>query len=138
MQRRLFRWLPASRFLVLIVAMAVMLVPQGCSSEPKVYSDSDVPIVVRNGDSFVLSLPDSPDTGYRWDAEFEESAFELVFEELVFPEDRECKLCSWGYYRFTFTAANVGESVILVALRGPLEPDDISRQHSFSVTVTSR
>ena len=138
MHMRPFRWLPDRRFLVVIVAIAATLVPQGCSSEPKIYSDSDVPIVVRNGDSFVLSLPDSPDTGYRWDAEFEESDFELVSEELVFPEDRECKLCSWGYYRFTFTAADVGESVILVALRGPLEPDDVARQHLFNVAVTPR
>ena len=138
MHVRLLPWLPVSRLLVAIVAMVVMLVAQGCSSEPKVYSDSDVPIVVRSGDCFVLSLPDNPDTGYRWEAEFEESAFELVSEELVFPEDRDCKLCAWGYYRFTFTVADVGESVILVALRRPLEPDDVAMQHLFNVTVTPR
>ena len=138
MHMRPFRWLPDSRFLVLIVAIAAMLVPQGCSSEPKIYSDSDVPVVVRNGDSFVLSLPDNPDTGYRWESEFDESDFELVSEELVFPEDRECKSCAWGYYRFTFTAAGVGESVILVALRRPLEPDDVAVQHFFNVTVNPR
>ena len=135
---RLLRRLTNGRLFTLVLVLMAMVLSLGCDSGPKVYSDADVPIVVREGETFLISVPDSPDSGYRWDAEFEESDFELVSDELVFAEDRECKVCAWGDYLFTFTAIDAGESEILVTLRRPLEEDNIAIQHVFDVTVTPR
>ena len=140
MNRIGLRGLSNGWLLAVVLMTVVVLAPLGCSSEsePKVYSDPDVPVVVRVGESFVLSVPDNPDSGYMWDAEFDESSLQLVSDELVFAEDRECEVCAWGTYQFVFTAVGEGESVIVVTLRRPLEADDIALQHLFNVTVTPR
>ncbi|MBN1856518.1 MAG: protease inhibitor I42 family protein [Dehalococcoidia bacterium] len=136
--------LPAVRLTMAILLMLVAYALSGCTSEPPgplemdVYLDPDIPIVVREGDSFVLSLPDNPDSGYQWDAEFDEAVFSLESDTLVFAEDRECEVCAWGDYRFVFMATEEGESVIVTTLRRPLEADDIALQHHFNVTVTRR
>jgi hypothetical protein len=60
----------------------------------------------------------------------------LLSDELVFPEDRDCTLCSWGYYQFTFSAEAEGNCTIVCTYRRPGFPADTDDVRTFNVVVS--
>jgi len=111
-------------------------VATGCGPEPPaVYTDPSIPIAACPGESFVVSLADDPTNGLMWEAEYDEDIVTLVSEGLEYPEDRDCTLCSWGYYRFEFLAGEEGESTIAFAYRRPGYPADSDEVRTFHLVV---
>jgi len=127
------------RHLSVGVLLAIALSCGACSpaeKAPAIYADPSIAVEVRQGESFIISLSDDPANGLMWEAEYEEDILQLVSEELVFPEDRDCTLCSWGYYQFTFEAKSAGESEVACSYGRPGYPADTDDVRSFTVVVS--
>ena len=127
------------RLLASGIALLVLLMSGGCSpaeSSIPVYADPSMPVEVGTGEQFVISLSDDPTNGLMWEAEYDEGLLQLVSEELVFPEDRDCTRCSWGYYQFTFDAVAEGAGEVAVAYRRPGFPADTDEVRTFGVVVS--
>ncbi|MFC2008665.1 hypothetical protein ACFLUT_01260 [Chloroflexota bacterium] len=80
---------------------AILLCWSSCTAAEAtipIYVDPAIPIEVRQGEPFVIYLADDPMNGLMWEAEYDKGTVNLVSEEIVFPEDRDCTRCSWGYY----------------------------------------
>ena len=120
---------------------ALLAVVLGCSAcspaEPviPVYADPSIPIDVEQGRSFIIALADDPMNGLMWEAEYDVGVLQLQSDELVYPEDRDCTRCSWGYYQFTFEAVSEGESVVACTYRRPGFPADTDEVRTFTVNV---
>ena len=97
-----------------------------------------MPIEVEQGQLFIISLADDPMNGLMWEAEYDEGVLELVSDELVYPEDRDCTTCSWGYYQFTFEAVSEGTGEVACTYRRPGFPADTDDVRTFSVDVVRR
>jgi predicted secreted protein len=86
----------------------------GCSSggEDDAYTDPGVPIVVEEGQEFVIALESNPTTGYQWQlAEpLEEEVLSLVKTE--FEEPEEDMVGASGEERWTFIAEGRGDTII--------------------------
>jgi len=126
----------ASVFVCVVCGCLLAFVTAGCGPEsPAVYTDPSIPIAARPGESFVVSLADDPTNGLMWEAEYDEDVVTLISEGLEYPEDRDCTLCSWGYYRFEFLAGEEGESTIAFAYRRPGYPADSDEVRTFHLVV---
>jgi len=125
-------------YLVGSVLLAIVLLYGACSpAEPviPIYADPSIPIEVEQGRSFIIALADDPMNGLMWEAEYDVGVLQLLSDELVYPEDRDCTRCSWGYYQFTFEAVSEGKSVVVCTYRRPGFPADTDEVRTFSVIV---
>ena len=122
------------------VMLSIALVCGACSpAEPAtaVYADPSVSIEVRQGETFIISLADEPMNGLMWEAEYDDSIMTLISEELVYPEDRDCTRCAWGYYQFTFDAESEGNCTVACTYRRPGFPASTDEVRTFNVAVSS-
>jgi len=83
--------------LVLMAAMVMVLglVLPGCArSQARIptYNDPTQPITVKSGQEFVIYLPYTPDTGYTWREEYDQSKLRLV--------ESTCVVCQVGQLEF--------------------------------------
>jgi inhibitor of cysteine peptidase len=111
-------------FAVIIIAAALALTLCGCGGASKEYSDPDVPIVVEEGQEFVIVLESNPTTGYQWQLAqpLDEEILSLVKAEF---EEREedGPLGAPGEERWTFKAEGRGTTTIDFSYVRPWEEE---------------
>ena len=117
---------PRPVIFAVIALLAVLFVAvSGCSSggEEEAYSDPSVPIVVEEGQEFVIALESNPTTGYQWQlAEpLEEEILSLVKTEFEEPEEE--MVGAGGEEKWTFKAEGRGDTIIDFAYVRPWEED---------------
>lgn len=100
-------------FAVIIIAAALALAICGCGEQAKEHYDPSIPIVVEEGQEFVIVLESNPSTGYQWQLTqpLEGEILSLVktdFEE----SEEEGLLGAAGEERWTFKAEGRGDTTI--------------------------
>jgi inhibitor of cysteine peptidase len=112
-------------FAVIALLAVLFVAVSGCSSggEDEAYSDPSVPIVVEEGQEFVIVLESNPTTGYQWQlAEpLEEEILSLVKTE--FEEPEEDLVGAGGEEKWTFKAEGRGDTTIDFAYVRPWEEE---------------
>jgi predicted secreted protein len=135
--------------LIAITALAFGLVLTGCAQNQQnipTFSDPAQPITVKAGQQFVIYLPYSPDTGFTWHEEYDQSKVELL--------QSICALCQAGQLDFLtsqgydITGANIppsaqysqfralskGETKITMAYKNSPTADPVETQ-TFTIII---
>lgn len=110
-------------FAVIIIVAALALTICGCGGEAEEYRDPNIPIVVEEGQEFVIVLESNPTTGYQWQLAqpLEEEVLSLVKTE--FEEPEEDLVGASGEERWTFKAERRGDTIIDFAYVRPWEEE---------------
>jgi predicted secreted protein len=141
------------RKLVLIAAIALVfgLVLSGCSQNRETipcFTDPGQHIMVQAGRQFVIYLPYNPNTGFVWQAEYDESKLELVQNICVLRQGSKSHfLTSQGYditeanippsaqyFQFRALAPSEGETNITMAYKNTPAAEPVETQ-TFTIII---
>jgi inhibitor of cysteine peptidase len=98
-----------------------------------IYYDPNVPIVVKVGESFTISLESNPTTGYTWHAEYD-SSFVDEFKSSFTPISQA--VGAGGKELFEFQTKRVGVTVITLKQSRSWE-SEIKKTLIFKVDIKS-
>jgi inhibitor of cysteine peptidase len=96
-----------------------------------VYDDPNVPVVVKVGESFSVSLASNPTTGYTWDAEYD-SSFVVESKSSFIPISEA--MGAGGKELFEFQTKKAGITVITLKHKRPWE-SEIKKTLIFKVDI---
>ncbi len=100
-------------------------------------ADSGKTLVVHVSDELVVSLPENPTTGYRWQLDSPGSFFAVENDDFVLP--RHAGIGAAGTRLLTLRATAAGRASLHLALRRDWENDKLPIQDfSASVDIQSR
>lgn len=117
-------------WLVLLAGLA-----SGCGLGPGVYSEPERGINIRVDQQFTIALDSNPTTGYRWEAQFDESLLRLV--ETKFEPGEPARPGIYGVggkERFTFQGLRQGKTYVTLSYKRPWEEEPIE-QRMFTVNI---
>ena len=126
------------RFLVLVMSsvLAISLLA-GCGGVVKAYTDPEETIDISTDKEFVIliALESNPTTGYSWEADYDETALELV-ENSYEPGEfaQQGAVGAGGTQLFRFKALKRGEVKITMSYKRPWE-DQVLDQKIFTIDV---
>lgn len=125
--------------LSLAVATTVSSPPVAADDTPvcPVSSDPNVPIVVTQGDQFVIALASNRSTGYQWqlaeplnnDIVNLATSQYVALANLPGAGGKEC---------WTFSAVGAGQTTISMKYVRPFDPTVVGKSEDFEVTVHPR
>lgn len=93
---------------------------RGELSLSRVYTDPNVPIVVKVGESFTISLESNPTTGYAWDAEYDSSFIDESKSSFIPISEA---MGAGGKELFEFQSKRAGVTVITLKHNRPWESE---------------
>ncbi len=121
--------------LALGLSLLLVSVVVGCESgQPEEYTDAGQEIEIGVGDQFIVVLESNPTTGYRWEADFDESFLKLVQDEFEPDEAEEGMVGVGGKQRFTFEGLKTGETELTLTYKRSWE-EDFAEQKVFVVSI---
>jgi inhibitor of cysteine peptidase len=125
-------------FAVIIIVAALALTICGCGGQAEEYFDPNTPIVVEEGQEFVIVLESNPTTGYQWQLAqpLEEEVLSLVKTEFEEPEEE--LVGAGGEERWTFKAEGRGDTIIDFAYVRPWEePEGTLEEEGEPVEISA-
>jgi inhibitor of cysteine peptidase len=111
----------AAALSAITLAAVLVLSTAGCSVGAKTveYRDPSVPIVVEKGEEFTIVLESNPSTGYGWRLGRELDAKIVTLEKVEFKEQETERLGQPGEEKWTFKAAGLGRTEIVLTYARP-------------------
>lgn len=121
--------------LALGLSLLLVSVVVGCASgQSEEYADAGQKIEIGVGGQFIVVLESNPTTGYRWEADFDESFIKLVQDEFEPDEVEEGMVGVGGKQRFTFEGLKTGETELTLTYKRSWE-EDFAEQKVFVVSI---
>ena len=122
-------------FLVILLLLVTGLFA-GCGSQqqPKEYTDPSQGIEVGVSGQFIIVLESNPTTGYKWEANFDNSLLKLVKSDYKQSEAKPGMVGVGGKEYFTFEGLNKGNNKITMTYKRSWEQGSADQKvFSFSV-----
>ena len=122
-------------FLVILLLLVTGLFA-GCGSQqqPKEYTDPSQGIEVGVGGQFIIVLESNPTTGYKWEANFDNSLLKLVKSDYKQSDAKAGIVGAGGKEYFTFEALKKGDTKITMTYKRSWETGS-AEQKVFSVSI---
>jgi inhibitor of cysteine peptidase len=98
-------------------------------------ADRGSTVLLREGDTVELRLPENGSTGYVWDLVTTPDGVELVDDQVTLPS--ELRPGADGERRLRFTVRGAVQGPLELALRRPWEDSSVAPAETFDVEITS-
>jgi inhibitor of cysteine peptidase len=99
----------------------------------KIYDTPKVPIKVRVGESFAISLESNPTTGFTWNAEYDSSVIEESKSRCFISTSKA--VGAGGKELFEFQPKRVGSTFIIMKYNRSWEPKAPRKTLTFKVEI---
>ncbi len=107
--------------------------PKADSGPAQIYTDPAVPVHVRPGETFSISLASNPSTGYSWKMDFSEEEKNLALLDSKHVAASEPMPGAPGKQVYTFKALKAGQTKIRLVYGRPWAPSSADTREVFTV-----
>jgi len=106
------------------------------SAGASIAAPSDNVISVKEGQTFKITLPSNPSTGYQWNSTYDTTYLELVAQNFQPDNTNPGIVGAGGNEIFTFKAKNPGNTTITFNYQRPWDPTPINTT-TYDIRITA-